>query len=332
MTTESNNAPSSVPVTQVSPGSLLRQGREARGMSQQEVAASLNLRVTLVREIEQDKFDSRTATTFTRGYLKAYAKLVGISDEPVVAAYESLVGVDEVEYAEMHSFSRRTRREASEKRLRTVSWILSLLLIGGLFYWYWSQPAEKPAVVKLDASQLPTSSAVATEPAADSAAVTVQNDEDNLPAPQVDEDSAAVVSEPTASEPNPSAAVAVQETPVAAPQSAAVAVAANSAAVASTTSSASSATSAAVDSAAVANGLVITFSGDCWLKVVDANGKVLIEGLRRGGSEARLDGKAPFKLTVGAIKFVSISFMGEAVDTKQFPVGRVARFTLPLKS
>ena len=299
-------------------------------MSHQEVAASLNLRVTLVREIEQDKFDSRTATTFTRGYLKAYAKLVGIPDEPVVAAYESLVGVDEVEYAQMHSFSRRTRLEANENRLRTLSWILSLLLIGGLFYWYWSQPAEKPAVVKLDASQLPTSSALATEPAADSAAVTAQNDEDNLPAPQVDEDSTAVVSEPPASESSNSGAVAVEGTSVAASQSAAVA--ATNVALASTSNAASSATSAAVDSAVVAAGLVITFSGDCWLKVVDANGKVLVEGLRRGGTEARLDGKAPFKLTVGAIKFVSISYMGEAVDTKQFPVGRVARFTLPLKS
>lgn len=332
MTTESNNAPSSAPVSQVSPGSLLRQGREARGMSHQEVAASLNLRVTLVREIEQDKFDSRTATTFTRGYLKAYAKLVGVPEEPVVAAYESLVGVDEVEYAQMHSFSRRTRREANENRLRTISWILSLLLVGGLFYWYWSQPAEKPAVVKLDASQLPTSSAIATGPVDESAAVAAESDDDNLPAPQLDEDSAALVSESATAEQSTSGAVAVPTTPVAAPQSAAVAVAATSAAVASTTSSASPATSAAVDSAAVAADLVISFSGDCWLKVVDANGKVLIEGLRRGGSEARLDGKAPFKLTIGAIKYVSITYMGEAVDTKQFPVGRVARFTLPLKS
>lgn len=328
MTTESNNAPSSTPVSQVSPGSLLRQGREARGMSHQEVAASLNLRVTLVREIEQDKFDSRTASTFTRGYLKAYAKLVGVPEEPVVAAYESLVGVDEVEYAQMHSFSRRTRREANENRLRTISWILSFLLIGGVFYWYWSQPAEKPAVVKLDASQLPTSSAVATEPAVESAAVAA-SDDDNLPAPQVDEDSAAVVSEQAASEPSTSAAVAVQETPVAAPQSAAVA--ATSAVEASATSAAAPATSTAVQTVPVAAGLVIAFSGDCWLKVVDASGKVLIEGLHRGGTEARLDGKAPFKLTVGAIKYVTITYMGEAVNTKPFPVGRVARFTLPLK-
>lgn len=331
MTTESNNAAPSAPVSQVSPGSLLRQGREARGMSHQEVAASLNLRVTLVREIEQDKFDSRTATTFTRGYLKAYAKLVGVPEEPVVAAYESMVGVDEVEYAQMHSFSRRTRREANENRLRIFSWVLSLLLIGGVFYWYWSQPAEKPAVVKLDASQLPTSSAVATEPATDSAAVTASSDDDNLPAPQADDDSAAAVAAPTAAQESASGAVAAQAQ-VVAPQSAAVAVATTSVVAASATSATAPATSAAADTVPVAAGLVISFSGDCWLKVVDANGKVLIEGLRRGGSEARLDGKAPYKLTIGAIKYVSITYMGEAVDTKPFPVGRVARFTLPLKS
>ena len=332
MTIEQNNEAPSTPVPAApleSPGKLLREGREAKGMSEQEVATNLNLRVTLVKEIEQDKFDSRTASTFTRGYLKTYAKLVGVSEERVVAGYDQLVGTHEVQYAEMYSFSRRTKLEANENRLRTFSWIFCVLLAGGLFYWFWSQPAEKPAVVKLDESQLPASAATGTlRPAVQNtttgeqlAPATVQ------PANPDEEAIAAPAPEVQSGDDSVSAAVTTN-----AATSAAQPVAPATDTATTTVATDSSATKAASAAAASTQGLVISFAGDCWIKVVDAGGKVLLEGLSRKGDTKPLDGKQPFKLTIGAPKVVSITFMGEAVNMKQFPVGRVARFTLPLKS
>ncbi len=331
MTIEQNNEAPSTPVPAApleSPGKLLREGREAKGMSEQEVATNLNLRVTLVKEIEQDKFDSRTASTFTRGYLKTYAKLVGVSEERVVAGYDQLVGTHEVQYAEMYSFSRRTKLEANENRLRTFSWIFCVLLAGGLFYWFWSQPAEKPAVVKLDESQLPASAATGTQ------SVAAQNTPADEPidpatvepANPGEEAVAAPASEEQSGQDKVSAAVATNTA-----TSAAQPVAPATDAV-TTTAADTSATPTAPAAEAATQGLVISFAGDCWIKVVDATGKVLLEGLNRKGDTKPLDGKQPFKLTIGAPKVVSITFMGEAVNMKQFPVGRVARFTLPLKS
>lgn len=331
MTIEQNNEVPSTPVPAApleSPGKLLREGREAKGMSEQEVATNLNLRVTLVKEIEQDKFDSRTASTFTRGYLKTYAKLVGVSEERVVAGYDQLVGTHEVQYAEMYSFSRRTKLEANENRLRTFSWIFCVLLAGGLFYWFWSQPAEKPAVVKLDESQLPASAATGTQslPAQntpadepiDPATVEAANPVEGTiaaPAPEVQSGEDKVSSAVTTN-------AATSATQPVAPATDTV----------TTTAADSSAAQTAPAAVAATQGLVISFAGDCWIKVVDATGKVLLEGLSRKGDTKPLDGKQPFKLTIGAPKAVSITFMGAAVNMKQFPVGRVARFTLPLKS
>lgn len=331
MTIEQNNEAPSTPVPAApleSPGKLLREGREAKGMSEQEVATNLNLRVTLVKEIEQDKFDSRTASTFTRGYLKTYAKLVGVSEERVVAGYDQLVGTHEVQYAEMYSFSRRTKLEANENRLRTFSWIFCVLLAGGLFYWFWSQPAEKPAVVKLDESQLPASAATGTQ------SVAAQNTPADEPidpatvepANPGEEAVAAPAPEDQSGQDKVSAAVATN-TAISAAQPVAPATDA-----VTTTAADSPATQTASAAVAATQGLVISFAGDCWIKVVDATGKVLLEGLNRKGDTKPLDGKQPFKLTIGAPKVVSITFMGEAVNMKQFPVGRVARFTLPLKS
>ena len=331
MTIEQNNEAPSTPVPAApleSPGKLLREGREAKGMSEQEVATNLNLRVTLVKEIEQDKFDSRTASTFTRGYLKTYAKLVGVSEERVVAGYDQLVGTHEVQYAEMYSFSRRTKLEANESRLRTFSWIFCVLLAGGLFYWFWSQPAEKPAVDKLDESQLPASAATGTQrlPAQNTPADEPIDPATVEPANPGEEAVAAPASEEQSGQDKVSSAVttnaATSATQPVAPATDTVI----------TTAADSSAAQTAPAAVAATQGLVISFAGDCWIKVVDATGKVLLEGLSRKGDTKPLDGKQPFKLTIGAPKVVSITFMGEAVNMKQFPVGRVARFTLPLKS
>ena len=331
MTIEQNNEVPSTPVPAApleSPGKLLREGREAKGMSEQEVATNLNLRVTLVKEIEQDKFDSRTASTFTRGYLKTYAKLVGVSEERVVAGYDQLVGTHEVQYAEMYSFSRRTKLEANENRLRTFSWIFCVLLAGGLFYWFWSQPAEKPAVVKLDESQLPASAATGTQ------SLPAQNTPADEPIDPATVEAANPV-EGTIAAPAPEVQSGEDKVSSAVTTNAATSAAqpvAPATDTVTTTAADSSAAQTAPAAVAATQGLVISFAGDCWIKVVDATGKVLLEGLSRKGDTKPLDGKQPFKLTIGAPKAVSITFMGAAVNMKQFPVGRVARFTLPLKS
>ena len=329
MTTEQQEPIRQSTATPDSPGQLLRAAREARGLTQPEVASRLNLRVSLVRDIEEDRFDQRTASTFTRGYLKTYAKLVGASEERVVAAYEQL-GLTEVKYAEMHSFSGRNRLEANENRMRIGGWLLCFALVAGILVWIMGRPAEKPAVVKMDEQSL--------------------FDSANTPDSSIDEndgqtvllaqpiDSAVIQPAPVASAATDVAVSAAVATPVitestpAAP-SAAVAPVTVSAAVAAP-ASATAATGTAVADVAVADksALVISYSGPCWLEIKDATGKKVVSATRHAGQRDVLTGKAPFRLNIGAPKYVAISFMGEAVDMSRFPVGRPARFELPLKN
>ena len=333
MTTEQQDPirPVTVTATPDSPGQLLRAAREARGLTQPEVASRLNLRVSLVRDIEEDRFDQRTASTFTRGYLKTYAKLVGASEERVVAAYERL-GLTEVKYAEMHSFSGRNRLETNEHRMRIGGWLLCIALAAGVLYWIMGRPAEKPAVVKMDEQTLfdkASSAGVATEP----------TDEERSPAAQP---AAPVAVQPAtvsaAATPVVSAAtpVAPEATVVAANAVADTALVTASAAVATpapAVSAAAESVTAATEVAAVdKNALVISYSGPCWLEVKDATGKKVVSATRQAGQRDVLTGKAPFRLNIGAPKYVAISFLGETVDMSRFPVGRPARFELPLKN
>ncbi|MBE8186314.1 DUF4115 domain-containing protein, partial [Leptospira borgpetersenii serovar Ballum] len=58
---------------------------------------------------------------------------------------------------------------------------------------------------------------------------------------------------------------------------------------------------AGVNGAALSAGsLVMNFTADCWLQVVDASGKTLFSGIQKGGATLNLSGKSPYKLTIGA--------------------------------
>lgn len=345
MTTEQHDQPRPETVTSDSPGQLLRVAREARGLTQPEVASRLNLRVSLVRDIEEDRFDQRTASTFTRGYLKTYAKLVGASEERVVAAYERL-GLSEVKYAEMHSFSGRTRLETNENRMRLGSWLLFFAIGAGALYWILGRPAEKPAVVTMDEQTLLEAAGQSATAGSNTNPVGKRNE---LPL------AAPTQAENTSKQAVVSAAVAVSAAQGVAPGVEAPATTTTAAVIQPAVSTSTSAQTAvvapaantlvvidkpaesvpAVDQATTpvdADALVISYSGNCWLEVTDASGKKVLSATRHAGQRDVLKGKAPFKLNIGAPKYVSISFMGQAVDMKRFPVGRPARFELPLKN
>ena len=338
MTTEQQEPIRQSTATPDSPGQLLRAAREARGLTQPEVASRLNLRVSLVRDIEEDRFDQRTASTFTRGYLKTYAKLVGASEERVVAAYEQL-GLTEVKYAEMHSFSGRNRLEANENRMRIGGWLLCIALVVGILVWIMGRPAEKPAVVKMDEQSLFDASDRASDANSANSGNGVSGEQTTLeaqpvqsavvtPAPVVSAASDATVSAATTTTVTPSTPTATSSAATPAPVAVSAALAA-SAPAATPAATVTAATEVVVADKSV---LVITYRGPCWLEVKDATGKKVVSATRQAGQRDVLTGKAPFRLNIGAPKYVTISFMGEAVDMSRFPVGRPARFELPLKN
>ncbi len=70
-------------------GDILRQRREARGLTRAEVAEALRLSERVVEAIEGGDAGRLPAPAFVRGYLRAYARLVGADEEAVLAAYRA---------------------------------------------------------------------------------------------------------------------------------------------------------------------------------------------------------------------------------------------------
>jgi cytoskeletal protein RodZ len=68
-------------------GQFLREQRAARGMSVEEVSRATRVPVSSVERIESDRFDELPGEVFVRGFLKSYARALGIPGDDVLARY-----------------------------------------------------------------------------------------------------------------------------------------------------------------------------------------------------------------------------------------------------
>lgn len=73
-----------------------------------------------------------------------------------------------------------------------------------------------------------------------------------------------------------------------------------------------------------------TFSGDCWVKVIDATNAVIAVGIKKGGTSIDISGVAPLNVILGAPNMVKINYQGEPLDISSYIVKDTATFTLPL--
>ena len=100
-------------------GARLRNAREQLGLSQQAVAERLCLKVSTVRDIEEDKAPADLASTFLRGYIRSYARLVHIPEEELLPGLEKQAPLRAAKVAPMQTFSLGKRRKKRD------GWLMS---------------------------------------------------------------------------------------------------------------------------------------------------------------------------------------------------------------
>ncbi|MGF6191579.1 cytoskeleton protein RodZ [Serratia sp. 2723] len=308
-------------------GQRLRQAREQLGLSQQAVAERLCLKMSTVRDIEDDNMSADLASTFVRGYIRSYAKLVHLPEDELLPMMEKQAPVRAAKVAQMQSFSLGKRRKKRDGWLMSFTWLIVFVVVGLTGAWWWqnhkAQQEEIATMADQSSAQLSQHGegqpVPLTDGNLDNGASAVASD--NSPAPSTNS-AAATQQVPVVLDPQ-----AAQQPAVVAPSQATIPDATPTAPIAQ----AQLPTDAAGVSAseADANGLVMDFSGDCWVQVLDATGKSLVSGIQKSGSRLNLAGKAPFKLTLGAPASVQVQFQGKPVDLSRFvKSNRVARLTV----
>ncbi|HHX8299693.1 TPA: cytoskeleton protein RodZ [Vibrio diabolicus] len=300
-------------------GTLLKNKRESLGMSQKQVADRLRLRVSVIEDIENNRFESQQVATFTRGYLRSYAKFVGLDEKMVLTALEQTADVQPQEQEiEMQSFSRKTKDEKHNSRIMLLTWVIGLVIIGISAAWWWQNQQENSLT-----KEVTDSSVEAPKPTAQELA-----DIDLMTAEEL------IASTPEDVVSTSNDVVETSEVPVEQGSDPLLAETEN------TTSVDSEEPVAVIETAeeeqpapVVPEGmtlLTMKFKADCWIQVKDTNGKMLVSGTHKPGQDVELTGKAPFKVILGAPEGVTMTFASEPVDLSGYTSGKVARFTLPL--
>lgn len=80
----SDSTPASAPTEALTIGDELRQAREAAGLKLSEVSERTKIRPGILTDIEADAHDKLPALTYSLGFVKAYARTVGL--DPLAAA------------------------------------------------------------------------------------------------------------------------------------------------------------------------------------------------------------------------------------------------------
>lgn len=341
--------PEVVAANRVNPGETLRQARESNGWSLAEVALKLNLTVNSLSNLEAGAFDKLPGHTFARGYIRAYAKLLGMDQTVLVQQFDQSTGTDS-QGSNVHSLGRIEEPvRVSHTILRIVSLLLLIAVIGGGFVWWQDQTSSRtkdlttlaPEHVEVEGADgttqihpldEPEDQAVAQDQAEGTTALALPQAETSAEAP-----AAAEAPAPTAPAPTPAAPVH-STAPVVAAHSTAPAVTtplspAPTAPVVSTPPASASVTPTIPPAAAAApvagQGQVqLQFTADCWTQVSDGTGKVLLSGLKRKGENVSVSGKPPFSVRLGFARGAQVSYNGQVVDVAPFTSGETARLKL----
>ncbi|MEM5503263.1 RodZ domain-containing protein [Shewanella frigidimarina] len=305
----------------VTAGAILKAAREAKGLSLETVATQLHLRPKIINDLENDIFVNIASTTYVRGYIKNYARVVNADINQIQQCLSHQL--PEIVAPAMQSFSRKTTHQARNSRLNLVTYLIVAVLIAMLVLW-WVQKSSlltnidlsQPTVEEIAAeSNMPEPQQIIRSGSLQSSGNGLDN-EGNVSATDV-ANQAAIEAEDKLIQTAQDAATTSQSLPA-------------SSVVESTNLVSSSTTDTSL--AGAESVLTIELTGDCWVNVTDANGKVMVDGVKNAAQRIEVRGIKPFKVILGAPQVASISLDGNNVSLAEFANGRVARLTLPKAS
>lgn len=303
---------------QISPGQILKEARESLNLSTQDIADKVRLKNSLIQDIEADNYDFNISLTFLKGYLKLYARQVGIQPELIINAFDNLK-TQKKEPAKLQSFSKRIANQAHDDKLMLVTYLIVGVVIALVVIWWLQQSNSSPTITTLNQ---PVSSVKAkalprfenqTESEASDDVIPIINDDSYESAEQQTSMIDDVLLEPVntisgTAESNTNRRVSSQAFELAPSRQGII----------------------QIEEPPVAKvELIFTFASDCWMKLTDASGEDIAYGTKVKGRVMPVSGIAPFSVILCSPEVVKISYDGQAVDLSGFKQGVTAKFNLP---
>ncbi len=324
-----SDAPQAIDTRKIMIGGILRDARTAAGLSVTQVANKLNLTAQAVEALETNQYERLPGLTFARGYIRSYAKLLGLDDSELAKQFDQYAGLN-MPLKSVRSVDQvRESRRVSRGMLQFSVFFVFLIVLGAIYYAWQVFNTEQADV----SHQAAVFERVEVERADGSVHVqTLDEPEDQAVAAALDNPALESLQEQLLSEVDEAQVLnsTVEEGAEHNQQTPTLETQAPVAAPVEEQTTASTAVTAPV-STALAPGmgdLQLSFENDCWLRVVDANGKEVVSGVKRAGETLRVTGKAPLDVHLGFAKGVGVIYNGESVDISSAIRGETARIKL----
>ncbi len=323
-----------------SAGQHLRDAREAAGLSIDDVSTKLKLSPKQVLAIETQDWDVLPERTFTRGFFRSYARLVGVDERLVDQAFTRATVMGEMRT--LHAGIGEVTAENTTARSSAAKWLIPVALVGALIAgvaWFMrsdmampqanSKATSPPATVS--SSTLPTKSSNDTLDqiqksnyeftGAKEKQNAVSITDEKLILPQKNSGLNEVVGSATLA--NAAAAVAAPAPPVSVPPTTSAIAAQPVAPAAAQTAPPPSPTPPTL-LAAGQKKLSLTVRGRSWTEVRSKGDVVLSEMLSDTSRELAASG--PINMVIGNASNVRLTVDGKPYDFSMHVRNEVARF------
>ena len=127
--TEAEAEPQEAPQPARSVGALLKTERERLGLSREQITEKTRMRAPVVEAIENEAWASLPPAVFVRGFLRSYAKVLGVSQDTVMGLYAKSAPAE-------HADAER-RPEPPRSRRRAASLVLLGIFVLAMGYGLW---------------------------------------------------------------------------------------------------------------------------------------------------------------------------------------------------
>ncbi len=308
--------------TDINIGATLTSQRIALELDERQVATALKISIEQVRALEANQFEKFRSTTFARGFLKSYCRLVKLNEAAMIAAFDNLKVSPEPNIKPVDKVNKQTH--LGDPIIVLISLLIAAVIIFLAFWWpTLSQSDEAAQDVIRETQQAPLVEQQNVQPNLTSGAAgqsldSLSEEAENIVDPVTDlsadeevvtglsAEKLALLEEAGVSE-----EVVVQATKQA------------------TVKAQSPAVPEPEPEPSYKDEIVIDFSADCWTEVRDNSGRILYSGVKSAGSQLTLNGQGPYRVVLGYAPGVSsLVYKGEQFDFSSFVGKDLARFEL----
>jgi cytoskeleton protein RodZ len=275
-----------------SPGRTLAAARNELNLSVAEVSRQIKFGVKQIAAIEADDYDRLPGTTFVRGMIRSYAKLLQLDPQPLLAELGRR-DVPAAAMVDLHTSEQEPFLESGRKsnRIYVLMSLAAMLAVAVVVYeWYFSAAptGEVVAIVpkrpKGEVAQAPPSASaqpVETQPV--QPLLSAETERPGETATQTVEPREAAMPPPDAETANAPGGLKRIE---------------------------------------------LEFDEVAWVQIKQADGKILLSRLNPAGSKQSIQGEPPFEVVIGNAPNVRLTYDDAPVDLRPYFKVDVARLTL----